>query len=272
MTLAPSAASGLGRDAATMQLAGKMNRPDETLASRNPLAFLQRCRAFYHQYYRDYSCTFVKQELIGGTVGLEQEMAVKFREEPYSVNIRWVRNADDARHVVYIADRWKDDQGLDQAWCEPAGPIARLFVSKIKQPIHGGRANRASRRTIDQFGFGQTLDLIIIYNERAAADGVLDLRYMGESSFDGRPTYLFERRLPYTGQEHPYPDRLLVIHIDQQWLVPTACYSYADEERQQLLGKYLLKDAVFNRGYTDADFDPADIGGVNGQGGRLECH
>ncbi len=241
-------------------LAAATSNNFESLANADPLAFLYHCRENYDRNIRDYSCTFVKQELVRGKMTAEQETVVKCRQNPFSVNMRWIRNAADAAHVTYIESRWKDKQGQEQAWCEPAGSIARLFVKKILQPIHGKRAEKASRRTIDQFGFRNTLDLIIHYSEKAADEGVLDLRFVNRGSVDGRPTYVFERRLPYTGQEEPYPDRLLVFHIDQEWLLPTACYSYADDGRETLLGKYLLTGADFNLGLTDSDFGPDTLG------------
>lgn len=233
----------------------------ERLAKSDPLTFLHSCRQHYQRNYRDYTCTFVKQERIGSRITPEQVTHVKFREEPFSVNMLWVRNPDQAEQVVYVAGRWPDGNGQDQAWCRPAGVIARLFISKILQPIHGKRADNASRRTIDQFGFANTLDLIIQYSERAKAEGTLDLRYVSRGSINDRPTYVFERWLPYTGQEEPYPDRLLVFHIDSEWLVPSACFSYADDAGQDLLGKYVLTNPTFNVGFTDEDFGPEALGG-----------
>jgi hypothetical protein len=233
----------------------------EQMARTDPLAFLLHCRDNYRKSVQDYRCTFTKQERIGNRITPEQVTEVKFREQPYSVNMKWTHNPGDAAQVAYIAGSEVSDKGEEMAWCEPAGAIARLFVTKIRQPIHGKRADKASRRTIDQFGFANTLDLIIQYSQKAAAEGVLDLRYIGRGSIDGRPTYVFERVLPYTGQEEPYPDRLLVFHIDQEWLLPTGCFSYADDGAQDLLGKYLLTAPTFNIGFTDADFSPDSLGG-----------
>jgi serine/threonine protein kinase len=63
-------------------------------------------------------------------------------------------------------------------------------------------------------------------------------------------------RLPFDGDESRYPDALLVIHIDQEHLLPTACYSYADGERSRLLGSYVYTDLRINTGLGDSDFDP----------------
>ena len=245
---------------ATLVAAVVITDPNNELAKADPLGFLRRCNEHYLATYRDYSCTFIKQELLDKSLSSEQEMTVKFREQPYSVNMRWVRNAGAARQVTYIAGRWKDADGLDQAWCEPAGAIARLFISKIQQPIDGERARQASRRMLDQFGFAKTLQLIVRVSERAAVDKVLDLRYIGSGMIGERPTYVLERRLPYTSEKNPYPDRLLVIHIDKEWLLPTGCFSYADEAREHLLGKYVLTGVTFNNGYIDADFEPETLG------------
>ena len=234
--------------------------PINQMARTDPLAFLVHCRDHYGRTVQDYSCTFTKQERIGNRITPEQVTRVKFREQPYSVNMKWMHNPADAAQVAYIAGRWQNRKGEEMAWCKPAGAIAKLFIKKILQPIHGKRAAKASRRTIDQFGFSNTLDLIIHYAQQADAEGALDLRYVGPGSINGRPTYVFERLLPYTGQELPYPDRLLVFHIDREWLLPTACFSYADDEGQDLLGKYLLTEPTFNVGFTDSDFGPDTLG------------
>ena len=65
---------------------------------------------------------------------------------------------------------------------------------------------------------------------------------------------MIERRLPYTGEDGPYPDRLLAVFIDSEWLVPTGCFAYADDAKQDLLGSYVLTDVEFNTGLSDEDF------------------
>ena len=135
----------------------------------------------------------------------------------------------------------------------------KLFVSHIKQPIHGHRAKAASRRSLDQFGFRRTLELILRYVRRGQQDGTMRLEYVGHGEIGGRPTYVFERRFPFTGDEEPYPDALLRYHIDQEWLVPTGCFSYADDKGTKLLGSYVLTDVEFNVGLEEQHFDPDRI-------------
>jgi hypothetical protein len=172
----------------------------------------------------------------------------------------FTRNPGAAARALYVAGKWNDSEGNAQAWVNPANSIIKTFLPRTRQPIHGARARNESRRTLDQFGFERSLELILRYSHQAKAEGILDLRYIGPGSVEGRPTYVFHRVLPYTGEGGPYPDRLLVIHIDQEHLVPTACTAYADIEGQQLLGRYVYTNVELNPGYSDEDFDPDIIG------------
>jgi len=245
--------------AAAAAFTGEANQM-HSLVSSNPLGFLQLCRQRCIDRVRDYHCTFTKQEQVDGQLRPQQETDVRFRSDPFSVDMTFTRNARDAARALYVAGKWYDSKGDPMAWVRPAGAIIKTFIPKIRQPIHGARAQKESRRTIDQFGFEISFDLILKYSIQAQAEGKLDLNYVGEGAVGGRPTYVIERFLPYTGQEHPYPDRLLVIHIDQEHLLPTACLSYADDDGRDLLGSYVYTDIQLNPGYTDKDFDPEAIG------------
>lgn len=232
---------------------------NEQLARTDAFQFLQYCWDQYRRNIHDYSCTFAKQELIEGQVTPLQKADVKFMAQPFSVDMTFVENIRECKRALYVEGKWFDDAGNAQAWAKPGGAILRTLVPRIKQPIHGSRAQRASRRTIDQFGFGKTFELIMKYSIKARDEGKLDLEYVGQGVVAGRPTYVFERRLPYDGNESNYPDNLLVINIDQEYLVPTSCQSYSDSSGQSLLGSYVYSDLHLNNGFTADDFDPDKI-------------
>lgn len=230
----------------------------ERLARRDPLAFFEFCLEEYQRNIRDYRVTFTKRELVRNKLTPEQVTRVRFRESPYSVDMLWTQNAGRAGRVLYIEGARVDKHGNELALIKPAGILGGIGI-KVWRAIHGGDAEREARRTIDQFGFKNSLGLIIKYCVKAQAEGKLGLAFVGDGSINGRPTYVFERRLPYTGEEEPYPDRLLVVHIDKEWLLPTGCFSYADDDGENLLGRYLLTEAEFNIGLEDADFDAKTI-------------
>ena len=208
----------------------------------------------YDANVRDYTCTFEKQERVGNRMTAHQVTNVKFRESPFSVNMLWTQNEDQARRAIYVEGWWTDKSGQKLALVEPAGSVARLFVNNVFRPIDGADAQKAARRPIDQFGFANTLKRILKFCDIAEKRNELDIKYVGEGEVDGRPTYRLERRLPYTNETGRYPDRLLVVHLDKEHFLPTSCSSYADEARTQLLGRYVMTDAQFNVGLTDRDF------------------
>ncbi|MCK4659654.1 MAG: DUF1571 domain-containing protein [Phycisphaerae bacterium] len=230
----------------------------ERLAHEDPLAFFEFCLEQYNRNIHDYHVTFTKQELVGNKLTAEQVTEVRFKESPFCVDMVWTENAGRAGRVLYVEGDRVDKKGNKLALIKPSGILGGIGI-KVWRAIHGRDAKREARRTIDQFGFKNTLNLIVLYSHKANAEGKLSLEFVGNGMIDGRPTYVFERRLPYTGQEEPYPDRLLVVHMDKEWLLPVGCFSYADDDGAELLGRYLLTRAEFNVGYAAADFDAKSI-------------
>lgn len=241
------AASALARTATTVA-------EFEAMAQRDPMSLASLARERYDREIRDYSCVFIKQERIDGQLTPVQEIEVLFRREPHSVLMKWVKNEDQCRRALYIRGRNVDRSGQEQALVEPAGCIARLFVSQTLIPIHGSQSRKASRRTIDEFGFKSTLDLLYNYNKLAESRGELDFAYAGAGMVDGRPTFKLVRNLPYNGPKSGYPDARMVLHLDQEWLLPVAVYSFADRNERQLLGSYVMTRVRLNRNLTERDF------------------
>jgi hypothetical protein len=234
--------------------------PWEELAVRNPVQFLQRALERYRLSVRSYRAVFEKQEQIAGRLSDRQVIEIKFREQPFSVAMHWLLNPFRAERVLYVAGSRVTDDGRELALVRPTGVIS-VLVPRVTRDIHGADSAKASRRTIDEFGFANTLQLILDFSQLAAKRGELTLVYKGTSEIDGRPTYLFERKLPLPGKDGPqYPDCTLLFHIDKAWLLPVACYSFADENEQELLGSYVYRDVRLNCGLTDADFTPESNG------------
>lgn len=231
----------------------------EARAARDPVALFELLLDNYDRGVRDYTCTFSKQERIGDTLGAMQVVEAMFRERPFSVRFKWIRNQDKCARVLYVARQWVEPDGSELAVVEP-GAIARLIVPYVMRPIHGEDAKRSSRRTIDQFGFRNSLALTLQYVKLAREQGVLDFQYKGAGQVDGRETLLFERRLPFTGDENVWPDRVLVVHIDKEYLLPTLCQSYADDAKSVLLGHYQMSDVKLNVNLPGSAFTKDGMG------------
>jgi hypothetical protein len=259
VSLAPSAAASVrdGIPSATAQPIIDTGAKGWVIefARRDPRGLLRLAREHCQRETSDFSCLFVKQERINGTLKPVEEIDARYRADPLSVFMTWRRGADQAQRALFIdSQEFVDHQGQRLARVEPAGVLLRLFVSDVMVPIHDARARAVSRRAIDEFGFRSTFEILERVNDLAAARNELDFRYEGEGAVDGRVTVILVRRLPCTGPGGPYPDAKLILHLDQEWLLPTAVYSYRDPEGQELLGSYVFAQVQLNPGLGEDDF------------------
>ena len=256
-TLGPSAMATPVAMLAPRKTAASITPADvEQLLKTDPWRFAQYARRHCEERVHDYTCIFEKRERIGGKLRELEEIEVRYRREPTAVFMIWQRNADQAKRVLYKdAPEYVDKHGEKVAKVEPAGALIRLVVSEIFMPIHGDRAKKSSRRAIDDFGFLNTFRLLDRYNQLGSEAGVLSIFYDGEGVVDGRPTYKIVRHLPYEHEGGLWPDARMVMHIDQEWLLPTAVYSYADHAGTILLGSYVHTNVKLNPGLTDAAFE-----------------
>jgi len=225
------------------------------LVERDPAAVVRMGIERYDREIREYRCVLLKQERLAGGLTPVQEVEVRFRQSPQTVYMLWRTNADQAKRALFIDDgRNVDQEGHKLARVEPAGAIVRLLVKDVYMPIDGPEARKASRRTINECGFRSTFDLLERYNAVAAEHGVLDFKYAGIGVVDGRPTYVIVRTLPRGGDGDLYPDARMVLHLDQEWLLPVAVYSYADHEEKELLGSYVFTKVELNPGFGEDAF------------------
>src|SRR5262249_23653062 len=66
--------------------------PFEKLLRSDPLAALIDARSRHEREVPDYQCVMIKQEALPSGMSAEQEIDVKFRAQPYSVMMHWLRN------------------------------------------------------------------------------------------------------------------------------------------------------------------------------------
>ena len=216
------------------------------LAESNPQAFFEFALKHYESNIRDYTCTFIKKEFVSGKYTKEQEIRVKFREGPFAVFMKWIKNAGLVDRVLYVKGHYDN-----KALVKPAGILGWFVPTYVKRPVNGPEAAKVSRKRIDQFGFANALKLILNVNRLAKKTGDLEFRFVGQSKLNGRKTLKFERFLP---DKPNYPDQHLIVHIDQEWLIPVGIFCY--NSRGKLLGKYLYKDIKLNRGLAWREFTP----------------
>jgi len=225
------------------------------IGSPDPSELLTRAVDRYDRQVQGYTCTFYRQEFVKDHLTEEQIIEVAYRESPQSLSMRWVQNADNVRRLVYQAGRDRSPEGEECAVVEPNGAVARLVAGRVPIRVHGELARGSSRYTLDQFGFRATLERVTRINALAGELGDLVLRYAGKGEVAGRTTLIIERQLPYTGESGLYPDALLVLHLDEESLLPLAVYCYADPDGEVLLGRYIATNVRVNPPLNDHAFE-----------------
>ncbi len=235
-------------------LTGTAGDPLHQLAQESPRALIRLARERCLREVQDYRCVLLRQERLAGTLGPLQCVAMRYRQQPHSVYLEWLENADQAKRACYVRGRDRDADGADLALIEPAGCVLRMFAAEVRIAVDGERARASSRQTLDKAGHAGTYAAIEAVNRTAALRGELDLRYLGIGAIDGRETYVLLRELPYAGEGGAYPNAQLVLHLDRAWLLPVGIYTYADRDRRILLGSYTMTKVEINVGLTDTAF------------------
>jgi hypothetical protein len=103
------------------------------------------------QNIRDYSCVFVKQERIGDHLQPESVIALKVRQQPFSVAMRWAAPKDLAgQEVVYVAGRNNGNLRVHATGIK--GAIGFVSIAP-----NDPRATAQSRHPITEAGVGNLI-------------------------------------------------------------------------------------------------------------------
>lgn len=217
------------------------------LAKTDHVAFLKHCLENYSRSYRDFTCTFTKQERIGGTLGPEQEIQAKFKEAPFSVAMRWTKNPPIGDQIIYVEGKYDNNMLV-----RPASGILRMLTGgAVMRKPDAPEAMRNTLRPINMFGFRRGMEELIKVYEEARDDKQVEEKFAGFAEVAGRSTMVLERYLP---ARENYPAWKTVIYIDREYLVPICIEGY--DWDKQLTGRYVYQNISFNTGLTDDDFLP----------------
>lgn len=217
------------------------------LAKTDHIALLKYCHDNCARRYRNYTCTLLKQERIKGALGEEQEVQVKFMDSPFSVVMKWVRNAPIADTMLYVEGK-HDDRMI----VRPKSGLLRILTggSVFRKP-DGPDAMKNTLRPVSLFGFQRGMRELLKVYVAARQAGDLDQRFGGFAEVAGRKTIVLERYLP---PKDNYPARKTVIHIDPEYLVPICIEGFDWDDR--LSCRYIYRDIQLNVDLTEDDFLP----------------
>jgi len=219
----------------------------EELAESDHIVLLKKCLANYERNYRDFTCTFIKQERIHGEFKPEQEISVKHMISPFSVAMAWTRNAPIGDRVLYVEGKYND-----QMLVRPKSKFLRTLVGGyvLREP-DGKEAMKNTLRPVNMFGFGRGLKGLIDVYTQAKRKGDLKIARGENAKVAGRDCVVLIRYLP---PKNDYPAWKTLTYIDVEYMVPICIEGYDWDKKRQC--RYLYKDLKFNVGLTEDDFTP----------------
>lgn len=227
------------------------------LAETDHLALLSRAKASYEKMnIHDYTCIFIKQETMGGRLGKEQNIQVKFMPNPFSIAMIWTKNAPLGDRLVFVEGKYKDSKGRSRMLVRPKGGFAQLLVGKsvLKLP-DGPDAMKNTLRPCTMFGFKNGLQSLIDVYTQAKANGDLKQSFGGVTEVGGRKCIILIRQLP---QKKEYPSRITETCLDIKTLMPLRIVGYDWQNR--FWCNYEYHDVKFNVGLKEKNFTPKACG------------
>lgn len=217
------------------------------LAKTDHIALLEHCLKRNEGRFRSYTCTLIKQERLRGKLSKEQWVRVKFRQEPFSVAMAWRKNPPAGDRILYVQGRYGGKMLV-----RPTGRLARFLAGKtVKRDPHGKEAKKNSLRTVDQFGFKNSLQALLKFYRLGKTEGVLKEEFGKYAEVYGRSAVVLIRYLPDSPK---YPSYKTLIYLDVKHLVPVCVEGYDSAGR--LICRYVYRDVKPDAGLTAKDFLP----------------
>ncbi len=216
----------------------------ERLAKTDHIGLLRQAMENYRSSYQDYTCTFTKSERINGQFCDEQEIEVKFLDHPFSVAMRWTKNAPVGDRVLYV-----EGKNNGQMLVQPKGLLGAL-VGTVSRAPDGPDAMANTLRPVTLFGFSRLMENLLEVNELASSRGEGRFTFEGYSTKD-KKVMVLKRVLP---PRKDYPAKTTIWYLDVEHLVPIGME--ASDWDDQKMCRYSYSNVKFNVGLTEDEFTP----------------
>ena len=230
----------------------------EELAQSDHIELLELCLENYRTSYNTMLCTFIKQERIRNRISNLQEIDIKFRSEPFSVAMKWLKNPPTGDRVIYV-EGWNKVNDVSQMVVRPhAQWLRNLAGGSVLRPPAGADAMKNTLRPINMFGFEKALENLLKVYRQAEKSGDLQQEFGGFFDVSGRKTLQLVRRLP---AKEDYPAHITNVYIDVEYLTPIMIEAFGwnlseDTKTYDFIARYQYKNIKFNQELTDDDFRP----------------
>lgn len=208
----------------------------------NPMKVLEGMEAAYAGV-GDYTATFLKRELVRGTLLPEENIQLKFKK-PFKVYMKWLKGPHEGREALYVEGKYDNKVvGHD------GGLIG--FITLNMAPT-GKTAMRGNRHPITDVGIGRLIGIVMENVRRAGREGALKLIYQGEEEVYGYKAYRISVAFP-PEKGRGYYCRRLELWVDRGLGLPVKILIYGWKD--EVMESYGYRDIKVNPGLPDSGFD-----------------
>jgi hypothetical protein len=215
------------------------------------LRLVARARQSFESVH-DYSCTLVKREFVNGQLLPENVMAMKVRNQPFSVHFRWLKpKALEGQEACYVTGK---NNGLMRV--KPPGLLGAMGFINID--IRDPRVRQQSRHTITEAGIGNLIERFAERLESERHSSRTRVR-LAEFEFNGRKCIRVETSHPHSKPGEFYAYRYLV-YFDKEIHLPirSEAYDWPKEGGQpdgELLECFSFTELKLNPGLPEETFN-----------------
>lgn len=198
---------------------------------------------------QDYSCNFIKRELVDDKLTEVNYIQMEVLHDPFSVHMKFIKPK--AGQECLFVEGANDDKLLARAhgW---RGKIAGILTLDPNSSL----AMDGNRHPITKAGIRNLTMEIIRITENDMKYGECEVKVYPEAKNGDRPTVLIEVVHPHPRREFKF--HKAHIHIDREYKLPVRFEEYtwpkAEGTEPQLIGQYLYTDLKFNNGFKAAQF------------------
>jgi hypothetical protein len=218
----------------------------ERLARRDPIAFLEMCIRRYDREVKSYTAILKKQERIDGKLERSELIDIAFREDPFSVLMRWKEGARRADALLYV----KGENG-NQLLIHPTGVFSVAGI--VSRDPYGTDAKKGGRYALPEFGIKIGMQRTLASWERARKANALHIEYLGIKRVKeaGNLNCWVLKRTDYAKPEDD-GIRELTTYIDtENWL---QLGTVLKGEEGKLIGEYFFRNVTLNPEFKPGTF------------------
>jgi len=211
---------------------------------------------------RDYTCTLVKREQIGGELLDHEYIFTKIRHPqvengqitvPFSVYMYFLKpDSMKGREVIYVAGANGNKLiAHEGGWKGRVTPTVHLFPDSAL-------AMRNNRYPITEVGIATLTQRLIEKGERDRNEGPCTVQFFKGAKINGRVCTCLQ--VTHAHRRPPFDFHMARIFIDDEHTVPVRYEAYdwpqPGSATPALIEEYTYMNLKFNTGLTDADFSP----------------